>query len=79
MDRRVHRWRVLSQPRRGQGTRGCGSVVGGGSSEVRYIYVSGYSELADLDAFTRNLSERCPGAQTNNRAELLVSLVSRTF
>lgn len=36
--------------------------------KVNFYYYEGSSKLLNYD---RNLSERCPGDQTNNRAELI--------
>jgi hypothetical protein len=65
--------------RNGQDGSVAGIGVWWGRSDSRYVLLLATVRPTHTGPGCRNLSERCPGRQTNNRAELIVCLFPRSW
>lgn len=48
------------------------ALVSGGEEMIQGMHVASAPHITTINLGVRNLAEKCPGPQTNNRAELIV-------
>ena len=76
-------WQVVYSDGACKGNGAPGSVAGigvwWGSDDPRWVTSAPQSIVANKPMRFRNIAERCPGSQTNNRAELIVGLRNSFF